>query len=51
MKLKGLKNLMRSGLNMNSKRILSGSRFVHLMMTVKKIISAELTSKKMMKAA
>ena len=50
MKLKGFKNLMRSGLFFKKRRNLNGSKFVHLIMTVKKIISAELTSMKMMTA-
>ena len=48
MKLKGFKNLMRSGLFCKKRRNLNGSRFVHLIVTVMKIIFAELTSMKMM---
>ena len=50
MKLKGFKNLMRSGLFCKKRRNSNGSRFVHLIVTVKKIISAELTPMKMMTA-
>ena len=49
MKLKGFKNHMRFGLSYKKRRSLNGSRFAHLIVTVRKIISAELTSMKKMK--
>ena len=49
MKLKAFKNRMRFGLYKRKRSTSSGSRFAHLIVTAKKIISAELTSMKKMK--
>ena len=49
MKPKGFKNLMRFGLFYKKRRSLNGSRFAHLIVTVRRIISAEHTSMKRMK--